>query len=885
MYSGTSKPRNYSTRNSLRSAQDDNSQPSDDSQQNIESLLNMFQNKPTIQPQDLKASYMNALGFSDVSNYVALNSDSFIRTIGSFYYCLLCGKRARFEREATITSHVENKLHINKLLQLRAYLFSKLPDDNSLNMKALSKFLDRWYEENALTDVMSTLRQYVVEEFNEILQSINPQCYCRLTGSLLTGTSLRYSDINLELIHPNSKLFESDSRAKNSIHHKLIDPDAGVGQQFNNHTIHFDLIANAIETLYKTAGYIQLGYTATNSFCVSSSIQDLTNKVPRLILTHRETNIELEISCYSDSSYKLNSLLRLYLSLDERSRVLSTLVKHWAKICHISEPERGTYAPTTFIILVIYYLQRVSPPILPCLHDLLPQKMKDNQNDKSLIKQLNELNLSDLEEHELKSCDKPNSLVEDSNLHEASLEQLNESEGEDEEGEDEPEAEAEDDNFELNEETVKNLNWKSENHSSIHRLFAGFMMFMIDEFDDTSRVISIRTLKDVTLISKKWNTQVKAIENPLKPKTNLSRTIGAFRTFEYLRQCFKNAFHYLTSIPVQAALRQADPRDYIEFYVNVGRLDFFFEMKEAMRAFPLNNCVADMIRQNLFARDVEVINSVVESCLTRGMDLELLPTSLANYYSSHFLVPLDNAATHFCWLCRRFGHKKPDCPKIHIEKLAQELQFYDHQLDRIVQFDGDFLKLYERDLITPEVARMHQSIVNKLRDTIAEMTGLDCKLELFGSTVNLLGSCDSDLDICMTLKDNPTGKGLNFVKILRQVHEVLIAMQEVMSIEPILSARVPIIRFRYKNFDVDLSMYNQCAIYNSKLLRTYVLIDYRVAQLFYLVKRFAKVGLSLLMQKAFRFESPLIFTISHLYCRAVVSLTPREVVYLLTLGV
>lgn len=153
------------------------------------------------------------------------------------------------------------------------------------------------------------------------------------------------------------------------------------------------------------------------------------------------------------------------------------------------------------------------------------------------------------------------------------------------------------------------------------------------------------------------------------------------------------------------------------------------------------------------------------------------------------------------------------------------------------------MNLHSNVMITPKRARVQSEIVSELGEAINYGTGLDVELELFGSSVNLLGTLDSDLDICMTLRNNPTNQEVNRKEILdRVLRQVLRKNRHVQrhTIMPILQARVPIIKFKYDNFDVDLSMCNHCAIYNSRLLRNYVLIDNRTAQLHYLVKQYAK---------------------------------------------
>jgi DNA polymerase sigma len=77
-------------------------------------------------------------------------------------------------------------------------------------------------------------------------------------------------------------------------------------------------------------------------------------------------------------------------------------------------------------------------------------------------------------------------------------------------------------------------------------------------------------------------------------------------------------------------------------------------------------------------------------------------------------------------------------------------------------------------------------------------------------------------------------------------------------VQPVLHAKVPIIRSRHRqlNIEIDISLHNMLvniffhllinynsiqAIENTKLLKTYTLIDQRVSELGYMIKHLAKV--------------------------------------------
>lgn len=63
--------------------------------------------------------------------------------------------------------------------------------------------------------------------------------------------------------------------------------------------------------------------------------------------------------------------------MDWRLRPLALVVKLWAQHHEINNAKNMTISSYSFVLMVIHFLQcGVSPPVLPCLHAMYPQKFQ-----------------------------------------------------------------------------------------------------------------------------------------------------------------------------------------------------------------------------------------------------------------------------------------------------------------------------------------------------------------------------------------------------------------------------------------------------------------------------------------------------------------------------
>ncbi|CAG5125515.1 unnamed protein product, partial [Candidula unifasciata] len=213
---------------------------------------------------------------------------------------------------------------------------------------------------------------------------------------------------------------------------------------------------------------------------------DLTNvqaiptaKVPIVKFTVKKTGLEGDISLYNTLAEQNTKLLLCYNKIDPRVNTLGYAIKTFAKVCDIGDASRGSLSSYAYILMMLYYLQQVEPPVIPVLQELYrgdkkPQRLVEGwdawfQDDLSLLDEL----------------------------------------------------------------------WpeKGKNSMSVAELWLGFLCFYVEEFKYKEHVVSIRQRKPLTRFEKLWNGPCIAIEDPFDLSHNLgsalTRTMNnfIFKTF------------------------------------------------------------------------------------------------------------------------------------------------------------------------------------------------------------------------------------------------------------------------------------------------------------------------------------------------------------------
>lgn len=83
------------------------------------------------------------------------------------------------------------------------------------------------------------------------------------------------------------------------------------------------------------------------------SIEERTSaKVPIVKFRHKKTNVEGDISLYNTLALQNTELIRAYATIDERTKTLGHVVKHFAKICNIGDASCGSLSSYAYIVMV-----------------------------------------------------------------------------------------------------------------------------------------------------------------------------------------------------------------------------------------------------------------------------------------------------------------------------------------------------------------------------------------------------------------------------------------------------------------------------------------------------------------------------------------------------
>ena len=151
--------------------------------------------------------------------------------------------------------------------------------------------------------------------------------------------------------------------------------------------------------------------------------------------------------------------------------------------------------------------------------------------------------------------------------------------------------------------------------------------------------------------------------------------------------------------------------------------------------------------------------------------------------------------------------------------------------DEDLKMTKDIEELYERLLPTEESERRRADLVTKLDGILNNRwPGYQITVNVFGSTGNMLGTSESDVDICVTTDC----KALEHVCNLAE----LFAKKGMERVVCIANAKVPIVKIWDPQLELacDLNVNQHIALQNTQMIKTYVELDERIRPLAMVIK-------------------------------------------------
>ncbi|EMC98876.1 hypothetical protein BAUCODRAFT_46923, partial [Baudoinia panamericana UAMH 10762] len=151
------------------------------------------------------------------------------------------------------------------------------------------------------------------------------------------------------------------------------------------------------------------------------------------------------------------------------------------------------------------------------------------------------------------------------------------------------------------------------------------------------------------------------------------------------------------------------------------------------------------------------------------------------------------------------------------------------------KLSGDMRELYDRLLPSPESEERRARLVEKLHKMMSdEWPEANIRVNVFGSSGNLLSSSDSDVDICITTSK----QGLDSMHALA----MLLHRHGMEKVVCRASAKVPIVKCWDPELRLacDLNVNNPLALENTRMIKTYVQLDDRVRPLAKIIKYWTK---------------------------------------------
>ncbi|XP_055541581.1 poly(A) RNA polymerase, mitochondrial [Wyeomyia smithii] len=213
------------------------------------------------------------------------------------------------------------------------------------------------YEATCLNDLGKRLRFLAVRQMESSLQGIFPQAVAYPFGSSVNGYGKMGCDLDLVLD---------------------LDSEAGSQQNRDSRLVYHTKASNINERsqiqrqLEAIGDVLQLFLPGVNSVR-----RILKARVPIIKYHHEHLDLEIDLTMNNMTGVHMSELLYLFAQIDPRVQPLTCCVRKWAQSVGLTNQAPG-YWITNFSLtmLVMYFLQQLSDPILPAINKLTQSATK-----------------------------------------------------------------------------------------------------------------------------------------------------------------------------------------------------------------------------------------------------------------------------------------------------------------------------------------------------------------------------------------------------------------------------------------------------------------------------------------------------------------------------
>eukprot|EP00095_Tigriopus_kingsejongensis_P012512 maker-scaffold455_size166772-snap-gene-0.33 protein:Tk12512 transcript:maker-scaffold455_size166772-snap-gene-0.33-mRNA-1 annotation:"terminal uridylyltransferase 4" len=698
------------------------------------------------------------------------------------YYCRLCDYHC--DTLTICISHIKDTRHscLAHRQELETTLFH-LPKPTRPHLEQLEPVLRAIELEHGLTRADRQLRAALAERISQLVAQMVPQATVRLYGSSLSGFGLQNSALNLDLVLPEA-----------------VQPALGLTR---------------VVAAMGQAPEVFRGLT-----------KDFSCKMPSIHFTLE--GLKCELSCSNTMAVQTSLLLRDYMELDPRVASLATVVRYWAQLCRIDRQADGTLPPHALALLLVFFLQQETQPVLPCIHDFLANREVvvyerpsqalaafQTRNTKTVAELLIEFfefyalgfRMPDF----VASIRFVGGISKDTKQWKGKKLSI-------------------EDPFSIKRNLTRSVNSLQLLDYINDGFKLAYLYFGTVQTSNGPVILKILVPDRTPERKTSPNNDNEAIQG------NGSESVAGHQIQDML---IKLSEDNQTPLNVASAAVPRLPSSAITLeHVEAQLKAVTLHPGTADGKEPHAGIVAQELGETEEEEDDEedMRDDTLESFLTRhGQELtpkqakrvtELVPKNMIEFRFDVHLLPGGQFPVHICTVCGNEGHLQSNCPDEMLpppKNLPPISPDFGHVMEALC------VEVMHRFAPMDDELRDRDNIVQTQTRFIQKLYPKAC-LKVFGSSFNGFAFSKSDLDMSLTFTDHKTDEDLDVIEIINNLAQEMQKVRGIVQIQAITSAKVPILKFVHSRTRLmgDISLYNVLAQENTQMLQCYSSIDKRV---------------------------------------------------------